>query len=48
MKYVRPLYRDLFEYGGEARKFAIQLFTKHRKFYHSIAQKMVARDLQLE
>lgn len=46
-KYVRPLYRDLYEYGGEGRAFAIKLFVENRSFYHSIAQKMVARDLQL-
>ena len=48
MKFVRPLYRELYQRGGEARSFALDLFSKHRAQYHSIAQKMVARDLKLE
>jgi leukotriene-A4 hydrolase len=48
MKYIRPLYRDLFTLGGpEGKKFAVEVFTKYRKMYHSIASKMVARDLEL-
>jgi leukotriene-A4 hydrolase len=47
MKYIRPLYRDLFEKGGDAREFAIKLFQEIRKSYHAIASKMVAKDLQL-
>lgn len=48
MKYIRPLYRDLYTLGGEeGAKFAQQLFQRVGKSYHSIAAKMVARDLQL-
>lgn len=49
MKFVRPLYRDLFTLGGEeGKKFALETFQKNRNMYHSIASKMVARDLELE
>jgi len=50
MKFVRPLYRDLYQRGEgtAARNFALDLFKKHRKQYHSIAAKMVARDLQID
>lgn len=47
MKYIRPLYRDLFESGGAGRDFAIALFKEIGPKYHSIASKMVAKDLQL-
>jgi leukotriene-A4 hydrolase len=47
MKYVRPLFRDLYESGGAGREFGIKLFQEHGKQYHSIAQKMVAKDLNL-
>lgn len=47
MKFVRPLYRDLYESEGAGREFALALFKEHGKQYHSIAQKMVAKDLQL-
>ena len=47
MKYVRPLYRALYEGGGEGRQLAVDTFMEHRSQYHAIAQKMVARDLQI-
>ena len=47
MKYVRPLYRALYEGGGEGRQMAVDSFTKHRGQYHAIARKMVARDLKV-
>jgi len=48
MKFVRPLYRDLYQYGGSGRDFALNLFKQIGKQYHLIAQKMVARDLGLD
>ena len=47
MKYIRPLYRQLYESGGEGRQMAVDTFTQHRTQYHAIAQKMVAKDLKL-
>ena len=47
MKYIRPLYRQLYESGGEGRQIAVDTFTKHRTQYHAIAQKMVSKDLKL-
>ena len=47
MKFVRPLYRSLFACGNKGKSLAIETFTKHRLYYHSIAQKMVAKDLGL-
>ena len=47
MKYIRPLFRDLYEVGGAGRDFAIALFKEVGPKYHSIASKMVAKDLQL-
>jgi len=48
MKFTRPLYRDLFNKGeGPFRDAALSTFQEHRKNYHSITQKMVAKDLQL-
>lgn len=48
MKFIRPLYRELFTNGGEAGKtLAVDTFKKHGSMYHSIAQKMVAKDLEL-
>lgn len=47
MKFVRPIYKQLFAGDAEFKKLAVETFTKHRKSYHSICQKMVARDLKL-
>lgn len=47
MKFVRPLYRDLFT-STKGRQVALDTFQKYRTRYHNIAAKMVARDLQLE
>lgn len=48
MKFVRPLYRDLFSLGGDDGKtLAVQTFKQHRTNYHGIAQKMIAKDLQI-
>ncbi|KAK3270653.1 leukotriene A-4 hydrolase, variant 2 [Cymbomonas tetramitiformis] len=46
MKYIRPLYRALFN-SQMGRKTALDTFTKHQGIYHPIAQKMVAQDLGL-
>lgn len=48
MKYVRPLYRDLFAQGGDARQFALDNFHKNKSFYNNIAVKMLQKDLQIE
>ena len=47
MKYVRPLYRALYEGGGQGRQLAVDTFMEHRSEYHAIAQKMIARDLRI-
>jgi leukotriene-A4 hydrolase len=47
MKFVRPLYRELSKVSEEGRQLARSTFTQHRSFYHSIASKMVAKDLGL-
>ncbi|SPQ94386.1 unnamed protein product (mitochondrion) [Plasmodiophora brassicae] len=46
MKFVRPLYRDLFKskFGSSA---AVETFKHHRHFYHPIAEKMISHDLHL-
>lgn len=44
MKYVRPLYRAMFE-SKMARALAVETFIKHKDFYHPIAAKMVAFDM---
>lgn len=46
MKFVRPLYRDL--YGWEEhRSKAVETFQGWRHNYHPIAAKMLAQDLQI-
>ena len=46
MKFVRPLYRDLF--GWEAqRKVATDTFTERESNYHPICSKMLKQDLKL-
>ena len=47
MKFVRPIYKQLFAGDAEFQKLAVDTFTKHRQSYHAICQKMVARDLKL-
>ena len=47
MKYVRPLYRALYESGGQGRQLAVDTFMEHRSQYHAIARKMVAKDLHV-
>ncbi|KYR01028.1 leukotriene A4 hydrolase [Tieghemostelium lacteum] len=44
MKFVRPLYRELNHKNSELAK---STFVKHQKQYHSIASKMVAKDLNI-
>jgi len=45
MKYVRPLYRALFEWAPVGRHLAVQTFLSSKDFYHPIAAKMLATDL---
>ncbi len=47
MKFVRPLYRALYQNGGEAAALARETFTKNKHVYHMLCAKMVARDLEL-
>ena len=47
MKYIRPLYRQLYDSGDEGRQLAVKTFTAHRSMYHAIASKMVGKDLKL-
>eukprot|EP01132_Coremiostelium_polycephalum_P009147 gene9147-11213_t len=42
MKFVRPLYRELYHKNQE---LARSTFHKHKDQYHSIAKKMIAKDL---
>ena len=46
MKFVRPLYRELFKADG-GQELARATFVEHRSFYHNIASTMVARDLNV-
>ena len=46
MKYVRPLYRALFA-SEMGKELAVQVFLKHKDFYHPICSKMIATDLKL-
>ena len=48
MKYIRPLYRQLYEAGGQGRQLAVDTFSQHRGQYHAIAQKMVSKELKLQ
>jgi len=47
MKFVRPLYRELYRVSDNGKEIARKTFLEHRKIYHSIAEKMVAKDLEL-
>jgi leukotriene-A4 hydrolase len=44
MKYIRPLYRAMFE-SKISRALAVETFINHKDFYHPIAAKMVAYDM---
>jgi leukotriene-A4 hydrolase len=44
MKFVRPLYRALFQ-SAMGKELAVSTFIKNRDFYHPIAAKMIATDL---
>lgn len=44
MKFVRPLYRALFQ-SKIGKELAVSTFTKNVDFYHPIAAKMIAMDL---
>ncbi|XP_048743567.2 leukotriene A-4 hydrolase-like isoform X1 [Ostrea edulis] len=46
MKFVRPLYRDLYSWE-ESRPIAIENFTKHRSEMHNTTATMLAKDLKL-
>jgi leukotriene-A4 hydrolase len=44
MKFVRPLYRSLFQ-SAMGKELAVSTFIENRDFYHPIAAKMIATDL---
>lgn len=44
MKFVRPLYRALFQ-SAMGNELAVSTFIENRDFYHPIAAKMIATDL---
>jgi len=46
MKYVRPIYKDLY-YIYPRGDLALKTFSENRHRYHSIAAKLIARDLEL-
>ena len=45
-KFVRPMYRLMAKCGPEGLQKAQTLFEEHRSYYHNIASKMIAQDLQ--
>jgi hypothetical protein len=47
MKYVRPMYRSLHN-SKSGKELAKKTFVEHKGMYHSIAQKMIAKDLGLD
>ena len=47
MKFVRPLFRDLFKCSENGKAVALGTFNKYKSQYHAIAQKMIARDLNV-
>lgn len=48
MKFTRPLYRELFALGGDARMTAVNTFKERASFYHPICRSMVAKDLMVD
>lgn len=46
MKYCRPILKTLYHCPG-GRQIALGTFAKNRSFYHPIAAKMIAKDLEL-
>jgi len=47
MKFVRPLYRELFAWE-EQSAVAVRTFMQHRDGYHPICSKMLSADLKLD
>ncbi|XP_064400274.1 leukotriene A-4 hydrolase-like [Halichondria panicea] len=47
MKYVRPLYRALYNCGEDGKALAVSTFKKYKEFYHSVAANQLAKDLKL-
>jgi leukotriene-A4 hydrolase len=47
MKFIRPLYRDLFKSNEEGKALAVDTFQTNRAIYHNIASSLVAKDLGL-
>jgi leukotriene-A4 hydrolase len=45
MKFVRPLYRELFHGQETAKQLAIDTFSQYKNNYHPICSKMVAKDM---
>lgn len=47
MKFIRPLFNDLYHVYPKG-DYAKQIFSKNRNSYHSIAMKMIERDLAVK
>lgn len=47
MKYCRPILKALYHCGPTGRQIALDTFARNRDFYHPIAAKMIAKDLEL-
>lgn len=45
MKFVRPLYRELYNCDGDGKKLAMDTFIANKGIYHGIASTMIAKDL---
>lgn len=43
MKYIRPVYKELVKQGRQ--DLAKELYEKYKNFYHTLAAKMVAKDI---
>ncbi|KAJ1981922.1 Leucyl aminopeptidase yscIV [Dimargaris xerosporica] len=48
MKYIRPLYRNLYHSTPEGARLARSTFCGNRQIYHPIAASMLAKDLGLD
>jgi hypothetical protein len=48
MKYVRPIYRAIFNIENNGKEISQNIFKKYQNKYHSIAIKMIKFDLQLD
>jgi len=47
MKFVRPLYKDLFCCEHDGKDLAVATYKRNKDFYHSVAATQIAKDLEL-